>query len=87
MKNKTMIGLASILLFLSLNTVAQKTAPILPGAYQTTQYLPLLKNKRVGLFTNHTATVGKKYLHQNTALEARQMQVKKPRTGLMRQQV
>jgi len=35
---------------------------ILPGAYQTAQYLPLLKNKRVGLFTNHTATVGKKHL-------------------------
>ena len=31
MKNKTMICLAGVLLFLSLNTVAQKTAPILPG--------------------------------------------------------
>jgi uncharacterized protein YbbC (DUF1343 family) len=36
--------------------------PILPGAYQTTQYLPLLKNKRVGLFTNQTATVGNIHL-------------------------
>jgi uncharacterized protein YbbC (DUF1343 family) len=45
-----------------LNTVAQKTTPILPGAYQTAQYLPLLKGKRVGLFTNHTAIVGKKHL-------------------------
>jgi len=62
MKNKTMICLASVLLFLSLNTVAQKTAPILPGAYQTATYMPLLKNKRAGLFTNHTATVGKKHL-------------------------
>ena len=62
MKNKNWICLACVLLFLSLNTVAQKTAPILPGAYQTAQYLPLLKNKRVGLFTNHTATVGKKHL-------------------------
>ena len=62
MKNKNWIWLASVLLFLSLKTVAQKSAPILPGAYQTSQYLPLLKNKRVGLFTNHTATVGKKHL-------------------------
>jgi len=62
MKNKTMICLASVLLFLSLNTVAQKNVPILPGAYQTAAYMPLLKNKRVGLFTNHTATVGKKHL-------------------------
>ena len=62
MKNKTMICLAGVLLFLSLNTVAQKTAPILPGAYQTAQYLPLLKNKRVGLFTNHTAIINKKHL-------------------------
>ena len=57
-----MIYLASALLFLSLNTFAQKKPLILPGAYQTAQYLPLLKNKRVGLFTNHTATVGNKHL-------------------------
>jgi uncharacterized protein YbbC (DUF1343 family) len=62
MKNKTIACLATVLLFLSLNTVAQKTTPILPGAYQTAQYLPLLKGKRVGLFTNHTAIVGKKHL-------------------------
>jgi uncharacterized protein YbbC (DUF1343 family) len=62
MKNKTWICLASVLLFLSLNAVAQKIAPILPGAYQTAAYMPLLKNKRVGLFTNHTAIVGKKHL-------------------------
>ena len=60
MKNKTMICLAGILLFLSLNTVAQKTAPILPGAYQTAQYLPLLKNKRVGLFIGHELFINKK---------------------------
>ncbi len=54
--------LATVLLFLSLNTMAQKSEPILPGAYQTTQYMPLLKGKRVGLFTNHTATVSKKHI-------------------------
>ena len=62
MKNKTIACLAAVLLFLSVDLTAQKNAPILPGAYQTTAYLPLLKGKRVGLFTNHTATVGKKHL-------------------------
>lgn len=54
--------LATILFFLNLCATAQKKAPILPGAYQTEAYLPLLKNKRVGLFTNHTAIVEKKHL-------------------------
>lgn len=36
--------------------------PILPGAYQTKEYLPLLKGKRVGVFANNTATVGKTHL-------------------------
>jgi uncharacterized protein YbbC (DUF1343 family) len=36
--------------------------PILPGAEQTKAYLPLLKNKRVGLFANHTSRVGKQAL-------------------------
>lgn len=62
MKNKTIACLAAVLLFLSFDLTAQKNPPILPGAYQTTAYLPLLKGKRVGLFTNHTATVGKKHL-------------------------
>lgn len=62
MRNKTIACLAAVLLFLSLDSLGQKNAPILPGAYQTAQYLPLLKGKRVGLFTNHTATVGKKHL-------------------------
>jgi len=33
-------------------------APILPGAYQLTEYLPLLKGKRVGVFANFTSLVG-----------------------------
>ncbi len=36
--------------------------PILPGAYQTSEYLPLLKNKSVGVFTNQTAVIGKTHL-------------------------
>ncbi len=33
-------------------------SPILPGAYQTAQYLPLLKGKRVAIFANQTSMVG-----------------------------
>ena len=39
----------------------QKTA-ILPAAYRTQVYLPLLKGKRIGIFANHTATIGNKHL-------------------------
>ena len=53
----------SILLFVVFTTNnihAQQR--ILPGAYQTAEYFPLLKNKRVGLFTNQTAIVEKTHL-------------------------
>ena len=42
--------------------IAQKNTAILPGAYQTEKYFPLLKGKSVGLFTNQTATINKKHL-------------------------
>lgn len=35
---------------------------ILPAANRTEVYLPLLKGKRVAVFANHTATIGKKHL-------------------------
>ena len=35
---------------------------ILPGAYQTKEYFYLLKGKRVGIFANHTATLGSTHL-------------------------
>lgn len=62
--------------------LGQNKKEILPGAYQTEKYIPLLLNKRVGVFTNHTAIINKKhlidtllskgiqykkYLHQNMA--------------------
>ena len=53
------------LLLIVLVTVNIKAAPkqtILPGAYQMQQYLPLLENKRVAIFTNHTAMLGKIHL-------------------------
>jgi uncharacterized protein YbbC (DUF1343 family) len=35
---------------------------IRPAAFRTEAYLPLLKNKRVGVFANHTATIAKTHL-------------------------
>jgi uncharacterized protein YbbC (DUF1343 family) len=35
---------------------------ILPAAYRTEVYLPLLKGKRIGIFANHTATISNKHL-------------------------
>lgn len=43
-------------------TAQTKTRPILPGAYRTEVYLPLLKGKHVAIFANHTATIGNKHL-------------------------
>ena len=57
---KKIIVLIVAVFTLALHVNAQ--APILPGAYQTEAYFPLLKNKRVGLFTNQTATVGNLHL-------------------------
>jgi uncharacterized protein YbbC (DUF1343 family) len=53
---KKTIILFILILLVSAQIQAQKN--ILPGAFQTAQYFPLLKNKRVGLFTNQTATMG-----------------------------
>jgi uncharacterized protein YbbC (DUF1343 family) len=39
-----------------------EVAPVKPAAYRTEVYLPLLEGKRVGIFANHTATIGKKHL-------------------------
>ena len=43
------------------NPVANAKA-VLPGAYRMPVYLPLLKNKRVGVFANHTSVVGTTHL-------------------------
>jgi len=36
--------------------------PVKPAAFRTDVYLPLLEGKWVGIFANHTATIGKKHL-------------------------
>src|SRR2546423_4547579 len=40
----------------------QTSNQILPGAYQTREYLPLLKNKRVAIFANQTSVIGNIHL-------------------------
>lgn len=48
----------TILVFALLSICILNHAQILPGAYQTEKYFSLLQNKRVAIFTNHTATIG-----------------------------
>ncbi|MBW0176492.1 DUF1343 domain-containing protein [Sediminibacterium sp.] len=40
----------------------EKELKIIPAAHRTQVYLPLLKGKRVGIFANHTATIGDRHL-------------------------
>lgn len=59
--------LVSFAILCSFGAVAQsknqsKSGVILPGAHQTSQYLPLLKGKQVGIFANHTSLVGNEHL-------------------------
>lgn len=62
MKNLLFATISCILLTYAPCSIAQKSTTILPGAYQTAEYIPQLKNKRVGLFTNQTATINGKHL-------------------------
>ena len=57
---KKAFAIIVVFIFASAATKAQK--PILPGAYQMSEYIPLLQHKRVGLFTNQTATIGNTHL-------------------------
>ena len=41
--------------------VSAQVPPVILGAEQTKAYLPILKNKRVALFSNHTGMVGDKH--------------------------
>jgi len=83
MKKICILVLVCLIANMPFIVLAQKNKEILPGAYQTEKYIPLLLNKRVGVFTNHTATVGKKHLID--ALLASGIQIQKvftPEHGL-----
>ncbi len=62
MKKIFILLLACLIITMPLWLMAQNKKEILPGAYQSEMYIPLLLNKRVGVFTNHTAIVNKKHL-------------------------
>ncbi len=61
---KKIIYTVWVVAFLSItcSALSQNKKPILPGAYQTEKYFPLLKGKHVSLFTNQTATINGKHL-------------------------
>ena len=50
-----------ILAFITLHCQA-KQSQVIVGAEQTNDYLPILKNKRIAVFSNHTGMVGNKHL-------------------------
>jgi uncharacterized protein YbbC (DUF1343 family) len=64
------IFLPAVALFFSFSCNSQKTisnaagtsARVVTGAERTEVYVPLLKNKRVAVFANHTATIGSTHL-------------------------
>jgi uncharacterized protein YbbC (DUF1343 family) len=49
-------------MFLLSLQLAYAQAPVITGASRTAEYLPLLKNKRVALLVNQTATIGETHL-------------------------
>lgn len=62
---KSILGYACLLFLLMIivqDLAAQNSKIILPAAYRTDAYVPLLSNKRVGIFANNTATIGNTHL-------------------------
>lgn len=60
MKLRTLFVILSFVLFGSA-FVALAEEPVVVGAAKTDEYIPLLKDKRVALFSNHTGMVGDKH--------------------------
>jgi uncharacterized protein YbbC (DUF1343 family) len=56
------IILLAVILLCKQQLFTQPLSQPVPAAYRTQVYLPLLKGKRIGVFANHTATVGNKHL-------------------------
>jgi len=52
----------SIILWACSSPAGQQNRPIMPGAEQLTEYLPLLRGKKVGLTVNHSSLVGSTHL-------------------------
>lgn len=73
-KTKLLTMLCTVVLLAARSSVWARQSPI-PGAEQTSAYLPALLNKRVGLVVNHTAQVGSGHLID--ALQSRNVLIKK----------
>jgi len=58
MQKKILLFVVVLLPFTAWCKIEKSEQKILPGAYQLSEYLPLLKNKRVGIFANQTSTIG-----------------------------
>ncbi|HRH59332.1 MAG TPA: DUF1343 domain-containing protein [Chitinophagaceae bacterium] len=58
----TILFAVSCTLLFAQTKTQSKSKPILPGAYQTAQYLPLLKDKRIGILANQTSVIGNVHL-------------------------
>ena len=54
--------LLALILLGCANKAQERTSEILPGAYQTEEYLPLLEGKKVGLTVNHSSLIGSTHL-------------------------
>ena len=54
--------LLALILLGCANKAQERTSEILPGAYQTEEYLPLLEGKKVGLTVNHGSLIGSTHL-------------------------
>jgi uncharacterized protein YbbC (DUF1343 family) len=59
---RTGVCLLMAMLVLHSATVTGQPKNIMPGAARLNAYLPLLKDKRVGIFSNHTSMVGNTHL-------------------------
>ena len=60
-----MVHKSIILLFLltiALSVFGKPKTTILPGAFQTDDYFPMLKGKTIGIVANQTSTIGRKHL-------------------------
>ncbi|NLZ72296.1 MAG: DUF1343 domain-containing protein [Bacteroidales bacterium] len=51
-----------LLTFAWITTFGHSTNPVIVGAEQPEEYLPLLQNKRIALLGNHTSRIGKQHL-------------------------
>ena len=62
MKKIPIVLIFCLLAALSLPQISISQLTPIPAAYRIQVYLPLLKGKKVGIFANHTATIGNKHL-------------------------